>query len=449
MTVSIWALVAYIILIVVWNGVLKRNIGEAMLVGFVAVCVFGGSDFLGVVRTGVLGAAQEEVVFAALTFVFMGFMLKELGLMQRQVDILNSIFGRFRGGAGYVSSVASAMFGSVSGSGSGNAAAVGSITIPWMTRSNWSPVLASTLVAGNAGLGISFPPSSSMFLLLGSAAVAPHVSADVFFVGLLCGGLWTLLHRLVLVFVWVRRFGIDRVARTDIRPFGEALRSGWTSLLIYLGIAVPILLTVGPGAAWTEGRLGEDTASAISIIVWIPVLVLLAAALVGWRRLPRTGAAWNRLLERVAPQYTVVGATLFFAFAAAEALGALGLSEDLTAIMGRLTAPAFVVALLVGVLILVVAAPLTGTATVAAVGGVAFTALTAAGVAPVAAAVAILIFASSEGASPPGAAPIYIATGIAGVDPGKTFVRLILWFVLPTLLIGALVAVGLLPIIQS
>ena len=449
MTVSLWALVAYIIIIVIWNGVLRRNIGEAMLVGFVAVCAFGGSDVLDVVWAGVLGAGQEEVVFAALTFVFMGFMLKELGLMQRQVDILNSIFGRFRGGAGYVSSVASAMFGSVSGSGSGNAAAVGSITIPWMTRSNWSPVLASTLVAGNAGLGISFPPSSSMFLLLGSAAVAPHVSADVFFVGLLCGGLWTLLHRLVVVFVWVRRFGIDRVARTDIRPFRVALRSGWTSLLIYLGIVVPILLTVGPGAAWAEARLGADAASAISIIVWIPVLVLLAAALVGRRQLPRTGVAWSRLLERVAPQYTVVGATLFFAFAAAEALGKLGLSEDLTAIMGRLTAPAFIVALLVGVLILVVAAPLTGTATVAAVGGVAFTALTAAGVAPLAAAVAILIFASSEGASPPGAAPIYIATGIAGVDPGKTFVRLILWFVLPTLLIGTLVAVGLLPIIQS
>lgn len=448
MTISIWALIAYIALIVVWNGVLKRNIGEAMLVGFIAVCFFGGTDFLPVLWEGLVGAASEEVVFAALTFVFMGYMLGELGLMQRQVAILNSIFGRFRGGAGYVSSVASALFGSVSGSGSGNAAAVGSITIPWMTRSNWSPVLASTLVAGNAGLGISFPPSSSMFLLLGSAAVSPYVSADMLFVGLLCGGLWTLLHRLILVFIWVRKFGIDKVSKDDIQPFTTALKQGWTALMIYLGIAIPLFLTVGPGAAWTASRLGADAADAISIIVWIPVLVLLAAIIIGWKNLPRTGHGWNMLLEKVAPQYAVVGATLFFAFAAAASLGELGLSDDLTVLMEKLNAPAFVVALLVGVLILVIAAPLTGTATIAAVGGVAFTALTAAGAAPLAAAVAILVFASTEGASPPGAAPIYIATGIAGVDPGKTFVRLITWFVLPTLVIGALIAIGLLPIIH-
>ncbi|MCT1656854.1 TRAP transporter permease, partial [Brevibacterium luteolum] len=405
-------------------------------------------DSLSIVWEGVSSAASEEVVFAALTFVFMGYVLGVLGLMQRQVAILNSAFGRFRGGAGYVDSVASALFGSVSGSGSGNTAAVGSITIPWMTRSNWNPVLASTLVAGNAGLGISFPPSSSMFLLLGSAAVAPYVSADTLFIGLLCGGLWTLLYRLIVVFIWVRKFGISRVSQDDIQPFSSAFKQGWTALLIYLGIAIPLLLTVGPGADWSATRLGEDGADAISIIVWIPVLVLIAALVIGWKQVPRTARGWNDLLAKVAPQYAVVGATLFFAFAAAESLGALGLSDDLTHIMEGLQAPAVVMALLVGILILVIAAPLTATATIAAVGGVAFTALTSAGIAPLAAAVAILVFASTEGASPPGAAPIYIATGIARVDPGKTFVRLILWFVIPTLIIGTLIAIGLLPVIE-
>lgn len=65
---------------------------------------------------------------------------------------------------------------------------------------------------------------------------------------------------------------------------------------------------------------------------------------------------------------------------------------------------------------------------------------------PAAAATTILVFASTEGASPPGAAPIYIASGIAGVDPAKTFARLILWFVIPTLAIGVAIAVGALPI---
>ncbi|MEV4568228.1 TRAP transporter large permease subunit [Nonomuraea sp. NPDC049419] len=445
MGIAIWALVAYIVIIVVWNGVLKRNIGEAMLIGFAGVCLFGGARFFELAWAGIADAMAEEVVFAALAFVFMGYLLTRLGLIQEQVTVLNSVFGRLRGGAGYVSTSAAALLGGPSGSGSGISASVGSVTIPWMIRSNWRPDLAASLVAGNAGLGISIPPSSSMFLLLGSAAVAPVLTADQLFVPALVGGLWTVAHRFVVVFLWVRRHRIAATDAADIVPLRAALRAGWTSLLVYAGIAIPVLMTLEFGKALMESQVGE-AAGDISIVVWIPVLTVLATFAVAWRRLPRTASAWSDLLGEMAPRYAVIGATLFFAFAAAASLGELGLVEQLTAIMQSVQAPAVVIATIVGLLLVVIAAPLTGTATIAAVGGVAFSALTAAGVSPAAAATAILIFASTEGASPPGAAPIYIASGIAQVDPARTFGRLILWFVIPTLVIGVLVATGVLPI---
>jgi TRAP-type C4-dicarboxylate transport system permease large subunit len=445
MGVAIWALITYILVIVVWNAVLKRNIGEAMVVGFVAVSLFGGSDILGVMGTGIREAASEEVVFAALAFVFMGFLLTKLGLIDRQVALLNSVFGRFRGGAGYVSTSAAALMGSAAGSGSGIAAAVGSVTIPWMTRSKWRPDLAASLVAGNAGLGISIPPSSSLFLLLGSAAVTPVLSADQLIPAALVGGAWTVLYRYVVVFIWVRRYKIEAVDAADIVSFRLALRQGWTSLLVYLGIAIPVFLTVGVGAAFVASRLG-GAAEDISIVVWIPVLTIIATLVVAWRRLPRSGSAWSGLLAELAPKYAIIGATLFFAFAAAATLGELGLVQQLTKLMDGLDAPAAVIAAVLGILIVIIAAPLTGTATIAAVGGVSFSALTAAGVPPAAAATTILIFASTEGASPPGAAPIYIAGGIADVAPNRMFLRLILWFVLPLLAIGVLVATGVLPL---
>lgn len=445
MGIAIWALVAYIVIIVVWNGVLKRNIGEAMLIGFAGVCLFGGARFFELAWAGIADAMAEEVVFAALAFVFMGYLLTRLGLIQEQVTVLNSVFGRLRGGAGYVSTSAAALLGGPSGSGSGISASVGSVTIPWMIRSNWRPDLAASLVAGNAGLGISIPPSSSMFLLLGSAAVAPVLTADQLFVPALVGGLWTVAHRFVVVFLWVRRHRIAATDAADIVPLRAALRAGWTSLLVYAGIAIPVLMTLEFGKALMESQVGE-AAGDISIVVWIPVLTVLATFAVAWRRLPRTASAWNDLLGEMAPRYAVIGATLFFAFAAAASLGELGLVEQLTTIMQSVQAPAVVIATIVGLLLVVIAAPLTGTATIAAVGGVAFSALTAAGVSPAAAATAILIFASTEGASPPGAAPIYIASGIAQVDPARTFGRLILWFVIPTLVIGVLVATGVLPI---
>ena len=46
MGMSIWSLIAYIAAIIFWNSKLKRNIGEAMVVGWLVVLLFGGSKFL-------------------------------------------------------------------------------------------------------------------------------------------------------------------------------------------------------------------------------------------------------------------------------------------------------------------------------------------------------------------------------------------------------------------
>lgn len=443
---GVWALCAYIALIPLWNGVLKRSVAEAMLLGFVAVTLFGGRSAPALAWHGIQAAATAEVMFAAMAFVFMAFLLTRTGLVGHLVAMLNSLLGGRRGGAGYVATIASGIFGALSGSGSGNAAVVGAVAIPWMTRSNFSPALSATIVAGNAGLGIAIPPSSSLFILVASAAVAGVVKADDLFLALYVGGGWTLLYRLLVIRYFVWRHHIGPVDPASLLPFRTTLSRGWPSLLVFIGIAIPILLTVGPTGAALARRVGEEAAANISVITWIPVLVTVAAVIVGRRTLPRTPNAWWALLGDVGPKYAIVGATLFFAFAAADTLTRLGLANQLGTLLARVQAPAFVVALVVGTLVVGVAAPLTATATTAAVGPVAFTSLIAAGIAPLPAAVAVLIFASTEGASPPGAAPIYIASGLAGVDPGRTFVPLIVWYVAPILLIGVLIAVGVLPV---
>lgn len=443
---GLWAFVAYISVIILWNVVVKRGIGEAMILGFIVVALFGGAQAPALMWAGIKAAATEEVVFAASAFVFMGFLLSRTGLVDRLVDMLNSVLGKRRGGPAYVSTIASAMFGTISGSGSGNAAAVGSITIPWMMRANIQPRLAATFVAGNAGLGIAFPPSSSLFILTGLGAVSQLISAEALFLSLFVGGAWLLLYRLVLTWVLVRRYKIGPVDAEHIRPLGRTFSEGWHSLLIFLGIAVPVVLTTGAVATWLDSYAGDGAADAVSIITWIPVLVIAVALIVGRKKLPRNAGGWWRMLGDAGPKYGVVGAVLFFAFAASTILGELGMGEELTTQLSRIDAPAFVLTLIVGVIVLAAAAPLTSTATMVAVGSVAFTALVSAGISPTLAAVAVLMFASTEGASPPGAAPIYIASGIAGVDPTRTFVPLLLWYVVPTLLITTLVAIGFLPV---
>jgi TRAP-type C4-dicarboxylate transport system permease large subunit len=447
MGLSVWSLIAYILSIILWNAVLKRNIGEAMGIGWLVVLLFGGSQIDELFFKSIAFSARQETIFAALAFVFMAYVMGKTGLIARMVDILNSSLGKIPGGAGYINTIMSALFGMMSGSGSGCSASVGSVTIPWMVNSRWPKKTAAIITSGNAGLSSSLPPSSSMFILLGAAVVSTQVSTGDLYLALLTGGLWTLTYRLVLIRYFVFKYGVRAMPPEQIKPLSESLRNGWTSLLIFFGIIIPLTLTTGPvGNMLTQIKsFGSNGIKSISLIVWIPVLISWIAMLEGRKYLPRTLAGWHDFAKGAASKYVVVGATLFFAFAAGDVMTKLGLGKDLTALLKSLNAPPLLMVLLVGVLIALVGGPLSSTATIASIGAVGFSALVGVGVVPATAAAVVLIFASTEGASPPGAAPIYIACGIADVDPASTFVPLILYYVLPIIGLGALIAFGILP----
>lgn len=448
MGAAVWALLLYILLIIVWVVIIKRNIGEAMILGLLFVALFGGNDFFTLVWEGLQFGATHEVLYAAMSFVFMAHLVDKTGLIERIINILNSLLGRIPGGAGFVDTVASAMFGAISGSGSGNTAAVGAITIPWMKNSNWKSHQAATLAAGNAGMGISIPPSGSMFILLGMSAIGAVVTEGQLFIALLIGGLYTLIYRLIFVFFYVRHHKIGKIPSNEITPVGIAFRNGWASLLVFLGIIIPVVLTIGPVSELLMSipTIGEEGLSEISIIVWVPILIIVISILTSWNEVPKKPKEIYKFVEESIPAFAVLGVILLFAFAASDVLNNLGLGEQLGSLMAALNLPLALVVLIVGLLIVLVATPLTATATVTAIGLVSFETLVAAGVDPVVALVGILIFASTEGATAPGAAPIFIASGIAKANPVKTFVPLLIFYVIPITIIGWLVLMGILPI---
>lgn len=450
MTLGIVSLILYIGAILFWNLLLKRNIGEAMVVSWLAVLLLCGSKIPELLVDSLAFAARQETIFASMAFVYMASIMKKTGLVTKLVDILNSIFGRIGGGAGYVATAASALFGLISGSGSGNAASVGTITIPWMANSGWSPRMAATIVSGNAGLGIAFPPSASMFLLLGLPVVAGNLEAGDLYITLMCTGAWCLFFRFLLVKFFASRENVGPVPNEMIRPLGESFKTGWTSLLIFLGIIIPVALTIGPirDALVAIPSFGRGGVRSMSIIVWIPVVVSWIAIMEGWRKLPKSFSGWVDFNISTARSYALVGATLFFAFAAGRIMMKLGLGPDMSALLQSLAMPKWAMLTLVGIIVVLVAGPLSATATVVAVGAVAYTALTSLGMSPALAAACFLVFASTEGASPPSAAPIFIASGLAQVDPSVTFRPLIFYYVIPTLVIGVLIGLGILPVLS-
>ncbi|MBD1544376.1 TRAP transporter large permease subunit [Arthrobacter sp. IA7] len=442
--IGIWALGAYLAVILLWTTVIKRSVGEAMLLGFLVVLPFTGA-------AGQVGwdafydAITDEIVYATMAFVFMGYLLERTGVLDRLIDLLNSLIGGVKGGPAWVSTVASAGLGGVVHNQAAIAATVGSVTIPWMEKSRLDKPSAATLVAGNAGMGITFPFSASMFVLVGSSTVGPLLKVNDLVLPLLIGGLWCFLHRLIVTYVLIRKSDMAPLDPAHRTPVRRAFAQGWATMILFVVVAVPLILTSGPIADTLSDWTGSDVAKTVSVIVWIPVVLILTGIILGRKRLPRGRKAYWDFLQQSAPRFGVVGVTVVFAFAGANALAATGLPKQMTALLNQFNLPLWLLAILIGLIVIAVAAPLSATATMAAVGTVGVATLVAAGVPATTAAVAVLVFSSCEAAVPPGGAPLYVACGIADVDPYKTFARLFVLYALPLLAIGVLIAVGVLP----
>ncbi|MEG1773432.1 MAG: TRAP transporter large permease subunit, partial [Oscillospiraceae bacterium] len=204
---GIISLILFIAVIVILNVFFKRNIALSMAIAWLLCGFLGGSNFPTLLKDSLLAGVTNSVILPSMFFCFMSSIMKRTGIVHRLVNILNAAFGRIPGGAGYVSTLASAVMGSVSGSGSGNAAVSGSITIPWMIGSGFSVKTASTIVCGNATLGMSIPPSTSMFMLLAMPVIAGSCETGELYLACMCGGMWILSYRLLTVFYYTRKFG--------------------------------------------------------------------------------------------------------------------------------------------------------------------------------------------------------------------------------------------------
>ena len=97
-------------------------------------------------------------------FIIFGAFLERTGIGDFFIQISNAIVGRFSGGPAKVAVVASALEGMVSGSSVANTVGSGSVTIPLMTKTGYSPEFAAAAEASASTGGQIMPP------ILGAAA---------------------------------------------------------------------------------------------------------------------------------------------------------------------------------------------------------------------------------------------------------------------------------------
>lgn len=123
--------------------------------GFSLLRVMG---FLWATLDGIMGVVVNVYARYVFPFVILGKFLEFSGVGKYLIDLPYSLAGRYTGGPAKVAVVASALFGSISGSAVANTMATGTFTIPLMIKTGYRPHVAGAIEPAASTGGQFLPP---------------------------------------------------------------------------------------------------------------------------------------------------------------------------------------------------------------------------------------------------------------------------------------------------
>lgn len=436
--------------ICVWFLAVKRPVYEGVILSFlVLVAATGTWDKL---FSFILSGMNTNLLYSMVAFMAMSQMLTKTGILDSCISVILALLGRTHGGAGYVAVVSSAFMGAFSGSGPGNVMAIGTVTIPAMKRSGYSPELAANIQASSSCLGNMIPPSSNIIVALGAyAAIYPDNKITTGSFWLIMWGIsfYFIVQRILSVFVFCKKYKIQPMASEDIPDLKETLKNGWKGLLLPIVILVPFLLDAWLNSGFITARLGATGAKYLSSSVLLFTAGIASAyGLViledkSHRSVRALAACFSEGVAGLAP--TV--ATTMFGYIIGALFAELGFAEEMEAFILNMSLSKFGMCLVISLVACFLGMVIPGSSITVMFGPLFITALAAAGVPPLLAAAMLPVICGAMGLiTPPFALCVYAAMGIAGSDFGKTF-KNDLWWVFLQLITQMLVLMGLLPVL--
>lgn len=181
---------------------------------------------------GTITSIGSNVIFV---FVAFGIFFLKVGGGDFFLNLALSLTGRVRGGPAKAAIVGSALFGMLSGSPTANVAVTGSITIPLMKRTGYSPTFSGAVEAVASTGGQIMPPIMGsiafvMASLLGvsyrTVALAAAIPAALYFVALF-----------TQTDLRAAKDGLRGMEKSALPSFMTALKGGWE-------FVIPIILLV-------------------------------------------------------------------------------------------------------------------------------------------------------------------------------------------------------------
>ncbi len=175
----------------------------------------------------------NNFIFTAIPFfVLAGDLMSHGGITLRLIQFAQSLVGHLRGGLGFVTIVASMIFGGVSGSATADTAAIGSIVIPAMKDEGYDRDFSAAVVAAAGTLGIIIPPSIPMIIY----GVVANESIGRLFLGGFIPGVMVGLGMMVPTYFIAKREGYPKKQRASLREIiGTFKRS-------FFALVMPVLI---------------------------------------------------------------------------------------------------------------------------------------------------------------------------------------------------------------
>ena len=222
--------------------------------------------YLALDTSSLLGSTMIIVCTTVLVFMVFGRVLQACGGAEFFTDLSSALFGRFRGGTGKVEVVASAFFGSISGSALANVMSTGIITIPNMKRAGYKPETAAAVEAVSSTGGQIVPPvmGAAAFLMAENLGVR---YADVAIAAIIPAALY-FFSVFVQVDYEAASRGIGGIPRSELPRAGAVLRAGWFFILPFVLLFVLMF----------RYNLQADEA-----VLWSTLAVVPFGAILGYR----------------------------------------------------------------------------------------------------------------------------------------------------------------------
>ncbi len=196
---------------------------------------------------GVFGIMANVLATYVILFIFFGVFLNRSGVSSFFLDLSMILAARSAGGSAKVAVIASALFGSISGSAIANTISTGPLAIPLMKKAGFRPYVAGAITPAASIGGMFLPP------VMGAGGFIMAEILDVPYTYIMGVAIFPALIYYFSVFMMIhfeaKKYALHGMKETEIPKTADILKKGWFKCLPLIIVTVLLVKGESPGLA--------------------------------------------------------------------------------------------------------------------------------------------------------------------------------------------------------